>query len=69
LAAVSAPAPVAACVVLIARLLNRESNIYQSCKHFHAQTGPQFLRRGTLYRKLLTFVKLLTERFTAIDPR
>src|SRR5918993_1437855 len=50
LPAVSAPAPVAACVVLIPLLLDRESNVYRSCKHFQAQTGPQFLRGATLYR-------------------
>src|SRR5215213_9714557 len=59
LAVVSALAAVAVCVVLIPHLLDCGSNIlkYRPCWHFQARTEPQFLRRGTLYRKLLTFVK------------
>src|SRR5829696_3564909 len=41
---------VVACVVLIPHLLNYGSTIYQPCWHHHARTGPQFLRRATLYR-------------------
>src|ERR671910_206192 len=57
LAAVPDPVAVADCVVLIPLLLKCESNSYQPCWNFHARTGPQFWRRGTLYRKELTFVK------------
>src|SRR5215212_6678799 len=67
LAAVSDPAPVAACVVLIPHLLNRASTYNQSWRHFPTRTGPQYLRRGTLYRERLTFVKRLTE-FAARTP-
>src|SRR5215208_176020 len=55
LPAVLEPAEVAACVALMPRLLNRKSTIYQSHRHIDARTGPQYWRRGTLYRKLLTF--------------
>src|SRR5215212_10887013 len=56
------PAEVAASVALIPRLLSRKSTIYQSHRHIDARTGPQYWRRGILYRKLLTFVKQLTQR-------
>src|SRR5215203_1887440 len=69
LVVVSALAAVVACVVLIPHLLNCGSSTYQPCWHPHTRTGPQLLRRGTLYRKKLTFVKLLTIHVAKIDPR
>src|SRR4051812_36364039 len=54
---VSVPALVSVSVVLISCLLNCGSHTRQLCWDHPAKPGPRSRWRGTLYRKLLTFVK------------